>query len=100
MINSKDKKSQLVFDMKLVRKLLKMNGEIRYCPYCGKSIDENCECHKNLIVDVKPKRETENETIAVFQNNDSFKTDYNQLIEEDRAKKENTETEQLSIDVD
>lgn len=100
MINNKTKQSQLVFDMKLVRKLLKMNGEIRYCPYCGKSIEENCECHKNLIIDVKPKRETENETIAVFQNNTSFQTDYNQMLEEERSKKETTESEQLSIDID
>lgn len=100
MINNKTKQSQLVFDMKLVRKLLKMNGEIHYCPYCGKSIEENCECHKNLIIDVKPKRETENETIAVFQNNTSFQADYNQMLEEERSKKETTESEQLSIDID
>ena len=100
MINNKTKQSQLVFDMKLVRKLLKMNGAIHYCPYCGKSIEENCECHKNLIIDVKPKRETENETIAVFQNNTSFQADYNQMLEEERSKKETTESEQLSIDID
>ena len=57
-MNNKTKKSQLVFDMKLVRKLLKMNGEIKFCPFCGKSVDEDCECHKNIVIDVKPKRET------------------------------------------
>jgi hypothetical protein len=97
---NKTKKSQLVFDMKLVRKLLKMNGEIRFCPYCGKSVDEGCECHKNIVIDVKPKRETENETIAVFQNNSAFQADYNQLIEEAKAKREADEPEQLSIDFD
>ena len=97
---NKTKKSQLVFDMKLVRKLLKMNGEIKFCPFCGKSVDDNCECHKNLVIDVKHKRETENETIAVFQNNASFQVDYNQLIEEVKAKKESEEPEQLSIDLD
>lgn len=97
---NKTKRSQLVFDMKLVRKLLKMNGEVKFCPFCGKSVDEGCECHKNIVIDVKPKRDTENETIAVFQNNDAFQADYNQLIEEARAKKEAEEPEQLDIDLD
>ena len=97
---NKTKKSQLVFDMKMVRKLLKMNGEINFCPFCGKSVDEGCACHKNIVIDVKPKRETENETIAVFQNNTTFQTDYNQLIEELKAKKEAEESEPLSIDLD
>lgn len=99
-MNNKTKKSQLVFDMRLVRKLLKMNGTIKFCPYCGKSIDENCECHKNLIVDVKHKRETENETIAVFDNNPTFQADYNQIVEEARAKKESEDPEQLRINFD
>ena len=94
----KTKKSQLVFDMRLARKLLKMYGEIRFCPYCGKSIVENCECHKNIVIDVKPKRDTENETIAVFQNNASFQADYNQMIEESKAKKE--AEERLDVDLD
>jgi hypothetical protein len=97
---NKTKRSHLVFDMKLVRKLLKMNGEVKFCPFCGKSVDEGCECHKNIVIDVKPKRDTENETIAVFQNNDAFQADYNQLIEEARAKKEAEEPEQLAIDID
>ena len=95
-IMNKTKKSQLVFDMKLVRKLLKMNGEIKFCPFCGKSVEDNCECHKNIVIDVKPKRDTENETIAVFQNNTAFQADYNQMIEEAKAKKE-VEIEQLEI---
>ena len=97
---NKTKRSQLVFDMKLVRKLLKMNGEVKFCPFCGKSVDEGCECHKNIVIDVKPKRDAENETIAVFQNNDAFQADYNQLIEEARAKKEAEEPEQLAIYLD
>ncbi len=93
MKENKTKKSQLVFDMKATRKLLKMNNEIKFCPYCGKSIAEKCECHKNIIIDVKPYRnemgdfET-NRSVMVFDNNDSFKADYNQLIEETKAKKE------------
>ena len=97
---NKTKKSQLVFDMKLVRKLLKMNGEIKFCQFCGKPIAEGCDCHKNIIIDVKPKRDAENETIAVFDNNAEFQADYNQLIEEIKAKKESEESEPLSIDID
>jgi hypothetical protein len=98
-MNNKKKKSQLVFDMKLVRKLLKMNGEIKFCPFCGKPVEEDCECHKNIVIDVKPKRDTENETIAVFQNNAAFQADYNQMIEDARAKREE-EAEQLMMDID
>jgi hypothetical protein len=97
---NKTKKSQLVFDMKLVRKLLKMNGEIKFCQFCGKPIEEGCDCHKNIIIDVKPKRDTENETIAVFDNNAAFQADYNQMIEEVKAKKEAEESEQISMDLD
>ena len=100
MKENKAKKSQLVFDMRLARKLLKMNGEIHFCPCCGKSIEEGCECHKNIIIDVKKKRDTVNETIAVFQNSSSFQADYNQLIEEAKAKKEpgvDGETEPIEL---
>ena len=105
-MNNKTKKSQLVFDMKATRKLLKMNDEIRFCPFCGKSIEENCECHKNLIIDVKPYRNEEgiiesDRSVMVFDNNDSFKADFNQMIEEAKAKKEtDSELEPLSIDLD
>lgn len=105
-MNNKAKKSQLVFDMKTTRKLLKMNDEIRFCPFCGKSMVENCECHKNIIIDVKPYRNEEgviesDRSVMVFDNNDNFKADFNQMIEEAKAKKEmEFEPEQLSIDLD
>ena len=99
-MNSKIKQSQLVFDMKMVRKLLKMNGEIKFCPYCGKSIEANCDCHKNIVIDVKPKRETENETVAVFQNNSTFQKDYNQMIEDAKAKKNAEDPDTFIIDLD
>ena len=105
-MNNKIKKSQLVFDMKTTRKLLKMNDEIRFCPFCGKSMAENCECHKNIIIDVKPYRNEEgiiesDRSVMVFDNNDNFKVDFNQMIEEAKAKKETeSEFEQLSIDLD
>ena len=55
-IKNENKKSKLIFDPKLSRKLLKMNGEIKYCPYCGVTMEANCECHKNIVIDVKPYR--------------------------------------------
>lgn len=115
MKENKNKKSQLVFDMKATRKLLKMNDEIKYCPYCGKDIAENCECHKNIIIDVKPYRNEEgviesDRSVMVFDNNASFQADFNQLIEDAKAKKEaerNIETEiefdaevEIEIDLD
>jgi len=105
-MNNKTKKSQLVFDMKTTRRLLKMNDEIKFCPFCGKSMAENCECHKNIIIDVKPYRNEEgiiesDRSVMVFDNNDSFKADFNQMIEEAKAKKEaEPEFEKLSIDLD
>ena len=104
-MNNKTKKSQLVFDMKTTRKLLKMNDEIKFCPYCGKDITEKCGCHKNLIIDVKPYRNEEgiiesDRSVMVFDNNDSFQSDFNQMIEEAKAKRETEEFEQLSIDLD
>lgn len=105
-MNNKTKKSQLVFDMKTTRRLLKMNDEIKFCPFCGKPTEENCECHKNIIIDVKPYRNEEgviesDRSVMVFDNNDSFKADFNQMIEEAKAKKEiESECEQLSIDLD
>ena len=104
-MNNKTKKSQLVFDMKTTRKLLKMNDEIKFCPYCGKDITEKCGCHKNLIIDVKPYRNEEgiiesDRSVMVFDNNDSFQSDFNQMIEEAKARRETEEFEQLSIDLD
>ena len=100
-----NKKSKLCFDMKIARKLLKMNGEIKFCPYCGKGIEENCECHKNLVVDIKPYRNDEgvvdkDRSVMVFNNNDSFKADYNQLMEESIAKKVEREFEPVEADMD
>ena len=104
-MNNKAKKSQLVFEPKLARRLLKMNGEVKFCPFCGKGIEENCGCHKNLVIDIKPYRNENNviisdRSVLVFDNNSAFQVDYNQMIEEAKAKKENEEPEQLSIDLD
>jgi hypothetical protein len=82
------KTSKLIFDMKLTRKLLKMNGEPKFCPYCGKTLAEKCECHKNMIIDVKPLRGSDEASIAIFANNESFQKDLDTLMTEIKAKKE------------
>ena len=100
-----NKKTQLVWDPKIVRKLLKLNDEFRYCPACGRPLDEDCECHKNFIVDYKPYKSSDgvvepNRSVAVFQNNTKFQEDNAKLIEEMKTKKEADELEQLTIDFD
>jgi hypothetical protein len=85
---NENKKSKLIFDPRVTRKLLKMNGELKFCPYCGKELAENCGCHKNLVIDVKPMRGIEDATIAVFQNNKTFQADLTQIMDEIKAKKE------------
>lgn len=90
-MNIKTKKSQLVFDPKIGRKLLKMNGEIKFCPFCGKAINESCGCHLNIVVDIKPYRENDvmtDRSVLVFDNNDAFQADYANIIEELKAKKD------------
>lgn len=100
-----NKKTQLVWDPKITRKLLKLNEEFRFCPFCGKPMEENCECHKNFIVDYKPYKSSEgviepNRSVAVFQNNKKFQEDNAKLIEEMKAKKETAGPEQVSLDLD
>lgn len=104
-MNNKTKKSQLVFEPKLGRRLLKMNGEVKFCPFCGKAIEESCGCHKNLVIDIKPYRGEDNiivqdRSVLVFDNNPTFQADYNQMIEEAKAKKEAEETIEIEVDVD
>ena len=95
------KKSQLCFDPKVARKLLKMNSELKYCPYCGTALVEGCECHKNIVIDIKANRENIEKSIFVFDNNASFQSDFNQLMDEIKAKKEaEAEVESISIEVD
>jgi hypothetical protein len=96
-IKNENKKSKLIFDPKITRKLLKMNGEIKFCPYCGVNITDNCGCHKNIVVDVKPYRNDNgvldaDRSVVVFQNNEAFQNDLTQLIDEMKAKK----TEELA----
>lgn len=104
-MNNKTKKSQLCFDPKMARKLLKLNGEMKFCPVCATPISDGCDCHKNIVVDIKPYRNEDgvivpDRSVLVFDNNVAFQADYNQMIEEAKAKKEAEEPEQLSVDVD
>ena len=101
----KNKESKLCFDAKVVRKLLKMNGEIKFCPYCGKPIVEKCECHKNIIIDIKPYRNADGKTepdrsVFVFKNNENFQADLAQLIEEVTVKKAEQIPEPIEAELD
>lgn len=97
-IRNENKKSKLIFDPRVTRKLLKMNGELKFCPYCGKELSENCACHKNIVVDVKPMRGAEDTTIAVFANNEAFQADLTQIMDEIKAKKEAEEKPEIDVD--
>lgn len=101
-IRNENKTSKLVFDPRVTRKLLKMNGELKYCPYCGKALVEKCECHKNIVIDVKPLRGgVGGETIAVFANSDTFQKDFTAIMDEIKAKAEaKKDLEQPEMDVD
>lgn len=101
-MRNENKSSKLVFDPRVTRKLLKMNGTPKYCPYCGVALSEKCECHKNIVVDVKPLRGgAGNETIAVFANSDAFQKDFTAIMEEMKAKAEaQKDAEQPEMDVD
>lgn len=99
-IRNENKTSRLVFDMRVVRKLLKMNGEPKYCPYCGKLLTENCACHKNMIIDVKKARGTDEATIAVFMNNESFQKDFTGVMDDMKVKSDTKKEAVLTHDVD
>ena len=101
-MNNKTKKSQLVFDPKMSRRLLKLNPTFKFCPFCGQALEALCECHKNLVVDVKPYRADDgtivpDRSVLVFDNNPAFQADYNGMIEEAKAKREADEFEQLEL---
>ena len=84
MNNKKDtRKSRLVFDAKMARKLLKQGF---------------------VVIDIKPNRENTDKTIFVFENTDEFKVALEKLMDELKAKKE-AEIEfegeiEVEIDVD
>lgn len=96
----KNKKSQLCFEPKVARKLLKLNGELKFCPYCGTALVDGCDCHKNIVVDIKANRENVEKTIFVFDNNEAFKADFNQLMDELKAKKEAEQEIEFEVEVE
>ena len=61
------RKSRLIFDAKIARKLLKMGF---------------------VVIDIKPNRENTDKSIFVFENTDKFKLELTQIMDEIKAKKE------------
>ena len=80
-INEKDmRKSRLIFDAKIARKLLKMGY---------------------VVIDMKPNRENTEKSIFVFENTDEFKQALTQIMYEIKTKQEVCpEIEKLAIDID
>lgn len=78
-INEKDtRKSRLIFDAKIARKLLKQGF---------------------VVIDIKPNRENTDKSIFVFENTEEFQQALAQIMDDIKAKKE-VEYEQLSMDID
>lgn len=79
-IEKDTRKSRLIFDAKIARKLLKQGF---------------------VVIDIKPNRENTDKSIFVFGNTDEFKQALTQIMDEIKAKKEaESEFEQLAIDID
>ena len=77
-IEKDTRKSRLIFDAKIARKLLKQNF---------------------VVIDIKPNRENTDKSVFVFENTDEFKNALALIMDEIKAKQE-SEPEQLSIDLD
>ena len=76
-IKEKDtRKSRLIFDAKIARKLLKMGF---------------------VVIDIKPNRENTDKSIFVFENTEEFQNTLNEVLDEIKVKKE-TEYEQVTFD--
>lgn len=76
--NVKDtRKSRLIFDAKIARKLLKQGF---------------------VVTDIKPNRENTDKSIFIFENTEEFKQALAELMDEIKAKKEaEAEYEQLEL---
>ena len=79
--NAKDmRKSRLIFDAKIARKLLKQGF---------------------VVIDIKPNRENTEKSIFVFENTEAFQQALTQIMDEIKSKKEaELESEQITMDVD
>lgn len=80
-MNEKDtRKSRLIFDARIARKLLKMGF---------------------VVIDIKPNRENTDKSVFVFENTEEFKQALTQIMDELKAKREvEPEFEQLALDID
>lgn len=79
-MNEKDtRKSRLIFDAKIARKLLKQGF---------------------VVIDIKPNRENTDKSIFVFENTEAFKEALVKIMEELKVKKEAEESEKLTVDMD
>ena len=76
--NNSEKESRLVFKAEIARQLLHMN---------------------NKVIDIKPDKSNRSRTVFVFQNDEKFQNDFNQILndlQDERQKerrKERKETE-------
>lgn len=70
------KKSKLIFDAKIARKLLKMGF---------------------VVIDIKPNRDNTDRTVFAFENTEEFQQALTQILDEDKIKKE-AEYEQVTFD--
>lgn len=79
-IEKDTRKSRLIFDAKIARKLLKMGF---------------------VVIDIKPNRENTDKSIFVFENTDEFKLALTNVMDEIKAKaeaKQASDFEQLTFD--
>ena len=76
-IKEKDtRKSRLIFDAKIARKLLKQGF---------------------VVIDIKPNRENTDKSVFVFENTEEFQNALTEVMDEFKSKKE---PEQLIADID
>ena len=73
------RKSRLIFDAKMARKLLKQGF---------------------VVIDIKPNRENADKTIFVFENTDEFKVALEKLMDELKAKKEAEQEIEFEFEVE
>lgn len=76
-MNTDTRKSRLIFDAKIARKLLKQGF---------------------VVTDIKPNRENTDKSIFIFENTDEFKIALNQVMDEIKAKKEMTDNPEMDLD--
>jgi hypothetical protein len=74
-IEKDTRKSRLIFDAKIARKLLKLGY---------------------VVIDIKPNRENTDKSVFVFENTDAFKDALTQIMDEIKAKQE-ADSEQLTV---